>query len=88
MISVLDIFLENEMVNPHIDYPFSHLLGFLYQKQSGFAIGFLLWEERERVNFHKVNIGSYGKINGGPRTRLILAHSYSTQIRKAEHSTH
>ena len=67
MTIVLDIFLENETVNPHFDYHFSHLLRFLHLKQSGFVTGFCCEKSEERVNLHKFNIGSYGKINGGLR---------------------
>ena len=51
MILVLGIFLENEMVNPYFDSTFWHLLGFLYQKQSGFVTGFCCEKSESASNF-------------------------------------
>ena len=68
---------------PLLWFPFLASPGISLPKAIGLCNWFLLWEERELVKFHKFNIGSYGKINGGPRPDIVYCpkHGFLSHFR-------
>ena len=67
---------------PLLWFPFLASPGISLPKAIGLCNWFLLWEERELVKFHKFNIGSYGKINGGPRPDIVYCPKHGFLIVK------